>query len=155
MKKWLYRFWLWLSSLTLPLQGNLASVKGLLGFFRQWKGFTYPQAWLSLLIAPIWYKLISKMSRVRTKELLAKKKRKEQGISPILENCYQLYLPSSLFLCSRDVRMQSAGLSRHESSRTSGLNTSRVDLVVFFCLFGGGSFDLFFFTVVTIVSYHA
>lgn len=51
--------------------------------------------------------------------------------------------------------MQSASLSRHESSRTSGLNTSRVDLVVFFCLFGGGSFDLFFFTVVTIVSYHA
>lgn len=45
-----------------------------------------------------------------------------------------MYLPSSLFLCSRDVRMQSAGLSRHESSRTSGLNTSSVDLVVFFCL---------------------
>lgn len=77
MKKRLDSFWLRLSSLTLPLQGNLSGVKGLLGFFRQWKGFTYPQAWLSLLIAPIWYELISKTSRVRTKELLAQKKKEK------------------------------------------------------------------------------
>lgn len=41
--------------------------------------------------------------------------------------------------------MQSASLSRHESSRTSVLNTSSVDLEVFFCLFGGGGFDVWGF----------
>lgn len=142
MKKRHCRFWHWLYSLTLPSRGNLASVKGLLGFLRQWKDFAYPQAWLSLLIAPIWYKLISKMSRARTKELLTKEKREEQEISAIVENCYQLYLPSSLFLGSRNVRMQSPRFARHKDSRISVTNTSSVDLVV---VVGGSA--LFFLAV--------
>lgn len=81
------------------------------------------------------------MSRVRTKELLTKKKRKEQEISAILANCYQLYLPSSLFLGSRNVRVQSPSFPRRKDSRISVITTSSVDLVVvawgfvLFCFF--------------------
>lgn len=70
------------------------------------------------------------MSRARTKELLTKKKREEQEISAIVENCYQLYLPSSLFLGSGNVRMQSPRFPRHAASRISVTNASSVDLVV-------------------------
>lgn len=70
------------------------------------------------------------MSRVGTKELLTKKKRKEQENSAIVENCYQLCLPSSLFLGSRNVRMQSPGFPGREGSRILVISTSSVDLVL-------------------------
>lgn len=79
------------------------------------------------------------MSRVRTKELLMKKKIKEQEIPAILENCYHLYLPSRLFVGSRSVRMQSPSVLRPRGSRSSAVNASSVDPVIV-----GGVFVLVF-----------